>query len=152
MLPGVSQVRPGPGHRQGVREPGFSSLLPLASEWSSGSLADEKKATFALGGRRDDWRRARWTGTISELEACWPGWPGGPGPGGGGREGIARWTSAGYLHQEGLRSRNRSISPRLAVVILIPAGHGRLLKNCWRRGGLLASAGIEAEETRHGMN
>lgn len=90
MLPGVSQVRPGPGpgHRQGVREPGFSSPLPLASEWSSGSLADEEKATFALGGRRDDWRRARWTGTISELEACWPGWPGGPGPGargGGGR-------------------------------------------------------------------
>lgn len=89
MLPGVSQVRPGPGHRQGVREPGFSSLLPLASEWSSGSLADEEKATFALGGRRDDWRRARWTGTISELEACWPGWPGGPGPGAG-RERVSR--------------------------------------------------------------
>lgn len=48
--------------------PGFSSPLPLASEWSSGSLADEEKATFALGGRRDDWRRARWTGTVSELE------------------------------------------------------------------------------------
>lgn len=57
--------------------PGFSSPLPLASEWSSGSLADEEKATFALGGRRDDWRRARWTGTVSELELE----PEGPGGG-----------------------------------------------------------------------
>lgn len=115
MLPGV---RSGQGQgttsksgSQGAREPGFSSPLPLASEWSSGSLADEEKATFALGGRRDDWRRARWTGTISELELE----PGGPGEGGGGgvsRDGHRQGISVRIEVQEQIdlaSSRSRDI-------------------------------------------
>lgn len=87
MLPGVSQVRPGPGHRQGVREPGFSSRCrwPVGGRLAVWPTRKKQRSLLAGDGTTGDARdgqgpyRSWKPAGLAGLGAR------GPGPGGGGR-------------------------------------------------------------------